>query len=68
MNTLRRYTIELTDEQRELIRGSIVKTESWVVMENIKKQIFDAIERTEDPENGFYEQLALKHLDSLKDK
>lgn len=48
------FHIELTREEAEQLRGTLVKHSSAVVMEKVQKQILDALERKNPEHEDFY--------------
>ena len=48
------FHIELTREEAEQLRGTLVKHSSAVVMEKVQKQILDALEDTQPQHEDFY--------------
>ena len=47
------FRVELTREEAEQLRGSLVKHSSAVVMEKVQKQIIDALEREKSDEDYY---------------
>lgn len=47
------FRVELTREEAEQLHGSLVKHSSAVVMENVQRQILDALERKKSEEDYY---------------
>lgn len=47
------FHLELTREEAEQLRGSLVKHSTAVVMEKVQKQILDALEREKSDEDYY---------------
>lgn len=47
------FHLELTREEAEQLHGSLVKHSSAVVMENVQRQILDALERKKSEEDYY---------------
>lgn len=48
------FHLELTREEAEQLRGSLVKHSTAVVMEKVQKQILDTLERIDTEHEDFY--------------
>ena len=48
------FHVELTREEAEQLRGTLVKHSSAVVMEKIQRQILDTLERTQPQHEDYY--------------
>lgn len=54
MSETTNFTIRLTLDEAENLRGTLVKHSSAVVMEKVQKQILDALERKNSENEDFY--------------
>lgn len=48
------FHVELTREEAEQLRGTLVKHSSAVVMEKVQKQILDTLDRIDSEHEDFY--------------
>lgn len=48
------FHIELTREEAEQLRGTLVKHSTAVVMEKVQRQILDALDRANSQDNDYY--------------
>ncbi len=48
------FHLELTREEAEQLRGSLVKHSSAIVMEKVQRQILDALDRANSQDNDYY--------------
>ncbi len=48
------FRVELTRDEAEQLRGTLVKHSSAIVMEKVQKQILDALDRANSQHNDYY--------------
>ena len=54
MNQTEIFRVELTREEAEELRGTLVKHSSAIVMEKVQRQILDALDRANSQDNDYY--------------
>lgn len=48
------FRVELTRDEAENLRGTLVKHSTAIVMEKIQRQILDALDRANSQDNDYY--------------
>ena len=48
------FRVELTRDEAEQLRGTLVKHSSAIVMEKVQRQILDALDRANSQDNDYY--------------
>ena len=54
MNQTEIFRVELTRDEAEQLRGTLVKHSSAIVMEKVQRQILDALDRANSQDNDYY--------------
>lgn len=62
------FRVELTREEAEQLRGTLVKHSSAVVMEKVQRQILDALEREKSDEDYYVAKYGQPDLFNNNDK
>ena len=54
MNQTEIFRVELTRDEAENLRGTLIKHSSAVVMEKVQRQILDALDRANSQHDDYY--------------
>lgn len=54
MNQTEIFRVELTRDEAEQLRGTLIKHSSAVVMEKVQRQILDALDRANSQHDDYY--------------
>lgn len=54
MNQTEIFRVELTRDEAEQLRGTLIKHSSAVVMEKVQRQILDALDRAHSQHDDYY--------------
>lgn len=54
MNQTEIFRVELTRDEAEQLRGTLIKHSSAIVMEKVQRQILDALDRANSQHDDYY--------------